>query len=167
MQEEEHRIWNDLSTKGYCVVPSFFDSDLCALFVAEFRKTDEKTPRLENEALLEVARTRVMKCNLEPPYGPSFGLSAYFFGIERGVNHGFHRDHGTFYVNQSHKNMLFIWIPIAKPSETLSNLSLLERGDWFAPFVDGGASRVENGMIVDDQTGESQPLPKDAKVKRL
>ncbi len=178
--EEKEFYVKGLEEKGFYVIPSFLSVDECAFFLESFEQTDEKTPRLEDPTLLEFLKSRCQeKLELKPPYGPRFwlfvfvcfcsltfkrfGLSGYWFAIERGINHSFHRDHGTFYTNQSHANMLFVWIAVQKPIAELSNLSLLERGDWFGQFVHGGASRIEDGLIWDDQTGQTNPVPPSAK----
>ncbi len=155
-----------LRRRGFCVVPKLFTEEECAQLLPHYRSqaalTDAKTPSLADASLTELVRERLSPL-LPAAYVPS-ALAGFFFATERGVDHGWHRDHGTFFVNQSHANLVLAWIAVDKPDRRRSGLSVLPIDAvprWEQLGLEhGGASRVEGGSSVleDDQTGERHEL---------
>ncbi len=154
----------ELRRRGVCVLRGLLSAEECERLLEHYRGKEgeeAKTPALTDAALLELLRERLLPVVAGTPYAPP-GVSGYFFAIERGVRHEWHRDHGTFYVNQSHENLLIVWIALRKPQRRLSNVCVVptdQLSGWAALGLEhGGASRVEGETLLDDQTGLSRAI---------
>jgi hypothetical protein len=151
----------ELRRRGFCVLRGLLSEAECARLLEHYGSHEAKTPSLTDPALLELLRERLAPVLAGTPYVPA-RLAGYFFAIERGVKHEWHRDHGTYYMNQSHENLLIAWIALRKPHRNLSGVCVapVDRlAEWETLRLDhGGASRVEEGLMCDDQTGECHPI---------
>jgi hypothetical protein len=154
----------ELRRRGFFVLRALLSQAECARLLEHYRShegEEAKTPSLTDPALLELLRERLTPVLAGTPYAPS-RVAGYFFAIERGVKHEWHRDHGTYYVNQSHQNLLIAWLALRKPHAPLSGVCVapVDRvPEWETLGLrHGGASRVEEGVLCDDQTGERHSM---------
>ena len=97
-------------------------------------------------------------------FQPSHFGGGTYFSTEKGINFGWHQDHESYFVNQTHQHYLNIYIPIKKPELDKTNLCVIpidrfrERApeSWSA-LEWGGAStaQIEDGSttISNDHAG--------------
>ncbi len=168
--------FKDLETRGFVVIPGFLSSEEIQYFCDDFERqpldagnrnyrltamSPDANARLTQRAtdvIAAVGRQTVLQVDL--PRGGSY----FATGARRGINFSWHQDHESFFELQNHYDYLNFYIPIVKPRQDKSNLSIvpfdvLERQApaTFRRVVRSGATRfVRMGrwqLVVCDDTG--------------
>ena len=97
-------------------------------------------------------------------FAPNFISAGVYFAIEKGINLDWHQDHDSYYVNQTHRHYLNVYIPILKPDRSKTNLSIVpaDRFRARAPEIwnklewrGASVAKIRDGatIISDDQHG--------------
>tara|TARA_S200000501_G_C20750482_1_gene711409 strand:- start:15 stop:863 length:849 start_codon:yes stop_codon:yes gene_type:complete len=115
-------------------------------------------------------------------FQPSHFGGGTYFSTEKGINFGWHQDHESYFVNQTHRHYLNIYMPIKKPELESTNLcvipidrfreraskawSALEWGGASTAQIEGGCTKISNdhagGMraMLDFELEELSETPK-------
>ena len=106
--------------------------------------------------------------NAEGEFNLSHIEGGYFFAIERGIQFDWHQDHESFFLHQTHRSYLNLYIPVIKPVRGQSNLSVVPADRFRARspeawtrFEFGGARSVEErdgASIIHDDCHGSAPV---------
>jgi hypothetical protein len=159
--------------RGFAVLPSFLDEETVGVFAADYkngRHLDNKmytlgfaTPDLVaslNPKIEEISTQLKLSEELKVNH---IGGGA-FFATENGIDFDWHQDHESYFIHQTHRNYLNLYIQVIKPERTRTNLSVIpidnfkrRSPDVWGKLEWGGASgaRVNSGKtaISDDCHG--------------
>jgi len=151
--------WLDLETKGFLHIPALLSSSTIETLVSEsFAGTKAANSNYSIKTVSPALREELHQshfkklahdvCSNTGIYVDTTKVGVYF-SIKDGVNFDWHQDHESWFQTQDHFNYLNIWIPIVKPDQKKSNLSIIpfdvlksEIPDLYAKTVRNGASRI-------------------------
>ena len=161
-----------LLDRGFVLIPGFLDLKEIEAFRKDYDKGQfdqtvytlgRATPETI-ELISQKISTLLTEFHEIAEFRPSrFGGGTYF-STEKGINFGWHQDHESYFVNQTHQHYLNIYIPIKKPQLNRTNLCVIpidrfrERApEAWSALEWGGAStaQIEDGRttISDDHAG--------------
>ena len=161
-----------LLDRGFVLIPGFLDIKEIEVFRKDYDKGQfDQTVYTLGHATPETIELISQKINtlltefdeIEEFHPSRFGGGTYF-STEKGINFGWHQDHESYFVNQTHQHYLNIYIPIKKPELDRTNLCVIpidrfrERApEAWSALQWGGAStaQIEHGCttISDDHVG--------------
>ncbi len=142
-----------LLRRGFCVLPGFLSSDLRAAFEADYdagSSSQNNAYSLGLPSAQSLARLRPQLEELVAAFGGSAEFrpnrigGGVFFAIRNGIDFGWHQDHESFFVNQTHRHYLNAYIAVRKPERARSNLCLVP-ADRFAAAAPELWSKLEWG----------------------
>jgi hypothetical protein len=125
---------NDLMTRGFSVIPAFLDAAAIAGFADDFdggSQLDNQMYTLgvaspERIDALKPAITRLLETlRRDSEIDVNFIGGGAFFATRNGINFGWHQDHESYFMGQTHRNYLNLYIPVIKPDPARSNLSVI------------------------------------------
>ena len=142
----------NLVLRGFHVQRNFVSSELVAAFAGDY--DDGLTaanqvyslglPAAENLARLRPRIEALIKALSSSSFRPTRIGGGVFFATGNGINFGWHQDHESYFINQTHRNYLNVYIPVVKPKAAKSNLTIVPV-DNFAEAVPELWSRLEGG----------------------
>ena len=162
-------LLSSLLTKGYHVIPGFLDAKEIDGLVSDLE--NDRLAYLYNIGLPHTAAMTSLGLRLQ---GLLDELSASgeftprhigaYFATMKSLNLDWHQDHDSYFINQTHKHCLIIYIPIIKPDPRKSNLTIVpvdvlrsRAPEVWNSMEWKGASRMsyEDGTttVTDDQNG--------------
>ncbi|MEM7018089.1 MAG: hypothetical protein AAF512_12220 [Pseudomonadota bacterium] len=164
---------NEILNRGFFVVSNFLTSEETECLANDFRQgsqSDNKvyTLGIANPANIEPLHPRIKKILDEISTGGEFTprviRGGAFFAIENGINFPWHQDHESYFINQSHWNYINLYIPVIKPVQGKTNLSIvpadnfqkLDENLWKKLQGRGATSAIREGgktCIRDDHAG--------------
>ncbi|MAV27324.1 MAG: hypothetical protein CMQ05_14620 [Gammaproteobacteria bacterium] len=161
-------IVDQLFERGFVHVPGFLDPEETEALAQDYRqgqfhRTVYTLGHATPEAIELIGdKIRALLTQFEdvPQFKPSrFGGGAYF-ATEKGINFGWHQDHESYFINQTHQHYLNIYIPVIKPEREHTNLcvipidrfkerspdawSVLEWGGAATAKTEGGQTTISN-----------------------
>ena len=162
-------LLSSILTKGYHVIPGFLDSKEIDGLVSDLendRLAYRYTIGLPHTAAMTSLGLRLQGLLDELAASGEFTprhIGAYFATI-KSLDLDWHQDHDSYFINQTHKHCVIIYIPIIKPDPRKSNLTIVpvdvlrsRAPEVWNSMEWKGASRVsyEDGTttITDDQNG--------------
>ena len=119
--------------RGFAVVPGFLDADSVSAFADVYReglaletqayalgfappeRIDPIRPRID--AMLADVRSR--------HFAPRDYGGGVFFATAKDIDFGWHQDHESYYLHQTHCHYLNLYIAVEKPRRDKSNLSIV------------------------------------------
>ena len=166
------KIAAKLLNRGFVLIPGFLDIKEIEALGEDYDESQfDQTVYTLGRATPETIELISQKINtlltefdeIEEFHPSRFGGGTYF-STEKGINFGWHQDHESYFVNQTHKHYLNIYIPIKKPELDRTNLCVIpidrfrERApEAWSVLEWGGAStaQIENGCttISNDHAG--------------
>ena len=162
-------LLSSLLTKGYHVIPGFLDAKEIDGLVSDLE--NDRLAYLYNIGLPHTAAMTSLGLRLQ---GLLDELSASgeftprhigaYFATMKSLNLDWHQDHDSYFINQTHKHCLIIYIPMIKPDPRKSNLTIVpvdvlrsRAPEVWNSMEWKGASRMsyEDGTttVTDDQNG--------------
>ena len=162
-------LLSSLLTKGYHVIPGFLDAKEIDGLVSDLE--NDRLAYLYNIGLPHTAAMTSLGLRLQ---GLLDELSASgeftprhigaYFATMKSLNLDWHQDHDSYFINQTHKHCVIIYIPIIKPDPRKSNLTIVpvdvlrsRAPEVWNSMEWKGASRMryEDGTttVTDDQNG--------------
>ena len=162
-------LLSSLLTKGYHVIPGFLDAKEIDGLVSDLE--NDRLAYLYNIGLPHTAAMTSLGLRLQ---GLLDELSASgeftprhigaYFATMKSLNLDWHQDHDSYFINQTHKHCLIIYLPIIKPDPRKSNLTIVpvdvlrsRAPEVWNSMEWKGASRMsyEDGTttVTDDQNG--------------
>lgn len=171
--------FDDLKTKGYCVVRNIFDSSLLDTIRQDYDLIRNEYGFMKNYDLAAPGGKKIQYLNLvdsvltpickqiqeQTGITTNFTQTPAYFAIERGTDTKWHQDHESYFQTGDHRDYLNFWVPITKPEKSLSNLGVINFEKLFeldpgARFLEGlGATTfvVRNGVtIVKNENNDSE-----------
>ena len=129
----DRRARDQFRQHGFAVLPGFLDAGEIAGFVADYRRDEAGENGAYRLVLPSPAKVDALARRLADiaasvatdEYQPQHVGGGVFFAIEQGVDFGWHQDHESFYIHQSHRDYLNVYIPVIKPDPTRSNLAIV------------------------------------------
>ena len=161
--------FNELTTKGFCVVRNFLNTDELSLVSKDFNLIKETKFENPNFNIFPVGKhinldsiwhttvdyiAESIKTNTE--ISTNYTSTPIYFSIKHGINFGYHQDHDSWFLYGDHANYLNIWVPIIKPTEELTNVTIINFERLFKDHPEleflknYGATRAESYKIIDD-----------------
>ncbi len=166
-------IGDEIVSRGYAVVRDFLkEEDLSYI-----RECYAQQQTIQNEAYnlsimnpeqlkgLDPGLTRLMEqACVVPEFQPNYFSAGAFFATEKGIDFSWHQDHESFFINQTHRHYLNIYLPVIKPDKLRSNLSMIpvdsfrqRAPDVWSKLEWRGACRAEvsgnRTLLADDWQG--------------
>lgn len=174
----------ELEKRGFAVIRNFLSAEECTHWLSNYRESPE--PAAGEEMLYSVVPCPLDKIKAAP-LGEKMqalcdGLTAaggvcqprrlqegYYFETQaRKTAFFWHQDNDSFYLHQTHKDYINVWIPVLKPDEAVSNLEVIPIECWqeFAPeawkhMENSGARWVHqfrNKNYIVDEAGDMEPI---------
>lgn len=158
--------YDNLSTAGFTVIPSFFNNKEIETFLHDYRGSEQSDcinyhitrathPALStvrekiNTTLEEITRGSTLKVDYMVP-------TVNYFDTTRIDRSEFHQDYEPFYILQQNLNYVNFWIPIIKPVANKSGLvvipmdKLIERAPEFKDRIvgNGASSYYTDGNVT-------------------
>ena len=166
---------NNILERGFHVHRNFAPADLVAAFAEDHARGVASAnqayhlglPDPDNLAQLRpLIQALIDELGADNRFGPTRIGGGVFFAVRDGINFGWHQDHESYFIHQTHRNYLNVYIPILKPDRERSNLSVVPADNFSKAAPDlwqalegRGAStfRQEGGRlwISDDCSGGS------------
>ena len=166
------KIAEQLLNRGFVQIPGFLDLKEIEAFGRDYDEGQfDRTVYMLGHAtpgtiglISQKISTLLTEFDGIEEFQPSHFRGGTYFSTEKGINFGWHQDHESYFVNQTHQHDLNIYMPIKKPELESTNLCVIpidsfkERASkaWSA-LEWGGAStaQIEDGctMISNDHAG--------------
>lgn len=117
--------------RGFGVVRGFLLEDEIAAFADDARRGEKAengayTLLKASPARIESLHARIGKLLsvLSSPgvFAPNRIGGGIYFATDAGINFGWHQDHESYFLHQSHRHYLNVYVPVIKPEVRLSNL---------------------------------------------
>lgn len=159
------QITDQLLERGFAHVAGFLDPSETAALAEDYRQgqfhsTVYTLGHATPEAIAPISgKIRSLLAQFEdiPEFTPShFGGGAYF-ATEKGINFGWHQDHESYFINQTHQHYLNIYIPVIKPERDKTNLCLIP--------IDHFRQRAPEAWSVLEWGGASTAQTEDGRTK--
>lgn len=125
---------NDLMTRGFSVIPGFLGEANLAGFVEDYTQGEDLENKMYTLGFAKPAHVEAIKPRIRAlldelrehcEIDVNFIGGGAFFAIENGIDFGWHQDHESYFLNQTHRNYLNFYIPVVKPVPEKSNLSII------------------------------------------
>ncbi len=152
-------IVEQLLKRGFVHVPGFLDIQETEALADDYRNGQfhrtvytlgHATPEAI-ELISDKIRSLLTQFEDVTQFKPSrFGGGAYF-ATEKGINFGWHQDHESYFINQTHQHYLNIYIPVIKPELERTNLCVIPV-DRFMEHAPEAWSRLEWGGAATAKT---------------
>ena len=161
-----------LLQRGFCVVRDFMPADLVRAFDSDYGAGSQSgnqayslgLPGADSMARLRPLLERLVASLRTGAFRPNRVGGGVFFAIGNGIDFGWHQDHESFFVNQTHRHYLNVYLPVRKPDPARSNLSIVPADNFAAAAPElwaklegrGAATVREEGtrrFISDDWRG--------------
>ena len=166
-------IASNLTNRGFHIIRQYLDDEE----ITNFQKDYAGNEAIDNNAYALGKVSPEVLCRIEKKlskllesvktqhvFAPNHLGGGAYFATENGIDFGWHQDHESLFIQQTHHDYLNIYIPIVKPNLTQSNLSVIPIDSWKAAAPAAwkllewqGASsvRLENGKthISNDHSG--------------
>jgi ectoine hydroxylase-related dioxygenase (phytanoyl-CoA dioxygenase family) len=114
------------------------DNQVYTLGIADRTLTERLAPRIS--AILD-------EITVPGEFTPSRVGGGAYFATANGINFPWHQDHESYFINQTHKNYVNVFIPIIKPDPARSNLKVVP-ADALAAMDAGLWQRLEGRGAV-------------------
>lgn len=125
---------NDLTTKGYVIIPNFLTEKEIQIFLDDYRYQHDKITDTTNHDVYiadisELAASAIHNKILKTLNDLNFDVDTiipggYYTNTQEGIME-WHQDHGSYFTFQQTYNYLNFYIPIEKPNRSLSGLSII------------------------------------------
>jgi hypothetical protein len=125
---------SDVMTRGFSVLPGFLSEQSLAGFVSDYAQGQDLENKMYTlgfadpahvEAIKPDIRTLLALLRKDCDVDINFIGGGAFFAIDNGIDFGWHQDHESYFLNQTHRNYLNFYIPVVKPAAEKTNLSII------------------------------------------
>ena len=142
-----------IKRRGFTVIPGFLDAPAVAGFAGNYRDGGTLDNKMYSLGMADANKVEAIKPAIrelldEIREGSGIDINfiggGVFFATERGIDFSWHQDHESFFMHQTHRNYLNLYIPVIKPVREKTNLSIIP-ADNFAERSPGLWAKLENG----------------------
>lgn len=159
-----------LATRGFAVVRGFMPSDLVETFARDHRSGAASANKAYSlglpgaeamDQLRPLIERQIAIFQANPGFSPTRIGGGVFFAVGNGINFGWHQDHESYFIHQTHRHYLNVYIPVVKPERAKSNLSIVP-ADNFAEAMPTLWARLEGrGAATFRQEGDRLSISDD------